>query len=82
MLSMIRWMAIRPNNSSLYAFATSSVSENDPTTLPRPLLHSSTNAVKHKVGNISLIHDPFVTAANVPSAIDCSSHATPPDTCI
>jgi hypothetical protein len=54
--------------------------KNDSATLPRPLLHSSTNAVKHKVGNSSLIYDPFVTATNVPSEIDCSSHASPPDT--
>jgi hypothetical protein len=55
-LSRIRWMAIRPSNSPLYAFATSSVSKNDPTTLPHPLLHSSTNSVEHKVGNSSLIY--------------------------
>ncbi len=82
MLSRIRGMAIRPSNSPVYAFATSSASKNDPITLPRPLLHSSTNAVKYKVGNSFLIYDPSVTATNVPSEIDCFSHATPPDTYI
>ncbi len=57
-------------------------SENDPTTLPCPLLHSSTNNVEQKVGNSSLIYDPSVTATNVPLEIDCSSHATPLNTYI
>jgi hypothetical protein len=73
-------MAMSPRSSPLYAFATSNASENGPTTLPCPLLHSRTNAAEHRFRNSSLMYDPSVTATSVPLAIDLSSHATPPDT--
>ncbi len=55
MLSNIKWMAISPRSSPQYAFAMIKDSENDPTTLPRPLLHSRTNAAEHRFGNSSLM---------------------------
>jgi hypothetical protein len=80
-LRTIKWMiAIRPNNSPLYAFATSSSFEKNPTTLPHPFLHSRTKAAEHKVGYSSLIYEPSVTATVVPSEIDYSIQANPPDT--
>ncbi len=40
-------------------------------------------AAKHTFGNNSLMYDPSVTATSVPSAIDSSTHVSPPviDTC-
>ncbi len=69
-----------PRSSPLYAFATSNASENNPTTLPCPLLHLRANAIEHRFGNSSLMYDLSVTATSVPLEIDLSSHATPPDT--
>ncbi len=71
---------MRPSNSPLYAFATSSASKKDATTLLHPLLHSSTNAVEHRLGYRSLIYNPSVTATSVPVEIARSNHATPPYT--
>jgi hypothetical protein len=69
-----------PSNSPLYAFATSSASKKDPTTLPHLLLHSSTNAAEHRRGYNSLMYNPSMTATSVPSEIDFSNHVTPPNT--
>jgi hypothetical protein len=68
---------MRPSNSPLYAFATSSASKMDPTTPPRPLLHSSMNTAEHRLGYSSLIYDPSVTATSVPVEIARASHGTP-----
>ncbi len=76
----MRWITMSPSNSPLYAFATSSTSKKDPTTLLRLLLHSSMNAAEHRCGYYSLMYDPSVTATSVPSEIDFSNHVTPPDT--
>ena len=80
-LSRIRCMASRPRSSPLYAFATDSASEIDPTIRPRPLEHSMTNAAEHRFGYISLIYDPSVTATSEPSAMDSCIHDSPPVTC-
>ena len=81
MLSRIRCIASRPRSSPLYAFATDSASEIDPTIRPRPLEHSMTNAAEHRFGYISRIYDPSVTATSEPSAMDSFIHDSPPDTC-
>jgi hypothetical protein len=73
-------MVIRPKSSPRYAFATNNASKDDPNTLPRPLLHSSTNDAKHKFGNNFLMYNPPMTATSVPLEIESLSHSTPPDT--
>ncbi len=60
-LSRIRCMASRPRSSPLYAFATNSASERDPTIRPRTLEHSMTNAAEHMFGYNSRIYNPSVT---------------------
>jgi hypothetical protein len=69
-----------PSNSPLYAFATSSASKKDPTTLLHLLLHSSMNTAEHRCEHNSLMYNPSMTATSVPLEIDFSNHVTPPDT--
>ncbi len=76
-----RCMANRPRSSPLYAFATDSASERDPTICPRPLEHSMTNAAEHRFGYISRIYDPSVTATSESSAMDSCIHDSLPNTC-
>jgi len=80
-LSRIRCMASRPRSSPLYAFATNSASERDPTIRPRTLEHSMTNAAEHMFGYNSRIYNPSVTATSESSAMDSCIHDSPPDTC-
>jgi hypothetical protein len=80
-LNKIRWIAIRPRSSPLYAFATDSISENDPTMHPHPLEHSITNAAEHRLGYIFRMYDPSVTATSKPLVIDSCIQVTPPETC-
>ncbi len=73
-------MAMRPRSSPLYAFATSSPSENDPTMRPCLIEHSRTKAAKHRLGYISWMYNPSVTATSEPSAIESCSQVSPPVT--
>jgi hypothetical protein len=50
MLTRSRWITIKPRSSPLYALAAAEDSEKDPIILLRPLVHSSTNAAEHSVG--------------------------------
>jgi hypothetical protein len=80
-LNKIRWITIRPRSSLLYAFATDSISENDPTMRPRPLEHSITNAAEHRLGYISRMYKPSVMATSKPLVIDLCIQVTPTETC-
>jgi hypothetical protein len=80
MLSRIRWMAMMPRSSPLYAFATSDASKNVPTIHPRPLEHSRTNAAEHRLGYISRMYNPLVTATSDPLAMESCSQDSPPVT--
>jgi hypothetical protein len=78
MLSKIKWMAIRPSSSPLYAFATFSASKNDPINQPRHFVHSSTNAAEQRFGYSLRVYKPSVTATRVPSWIALCSQLNPP----
>ncbi len=80
MLSRIRWMVMRPRSSPLYAFATNNAPENVPTMHPLPLEHSRTNAAEHRLGYISQMYDPLVTATSKPLAMESCSQDSPPVT--
>jgi hypothetical protein len=80
MLSRIKWMAMRPRSSPLYAFATSSPSENVPTMHPHLLEHSRTKAAEQRLGYIYRMYDPSITATSKPSAMESCSQASPPVT--
>jgi hypothetical protein len=80
MLSRIKWMAMRPRSSPLYAFATSSSSENVPLMRPCLLEHFRMKAAKQQLGYISRMYDPSVPATSKPSAMESCSQASPPIT--
>ncbi len=80
MLSRIKWMAMRPRSSPLYAFATSSPSENVPTMYPHLLEHSRMKAAKRRLGYISRMYNSSVTATSEPSAMESRSQASSPVT--
>jgi hypothetical protein len=69
-----------PRSSPLYAFATSDASKNVPTICPCPLEHSRTNTAEHRLGYISRMYDPSVTATSNPSAMESCSQDFPPVT--
>ncbi len=76
-LSRIRCMAIRLGSSPLYAFATNSTSEKDPTIRPCSFEHSMTKAAEHRFGYNSRIYDPSVTATSESSAMESCIHDSP-----
>jgi hypothetical protein len=65
MLNRIRWIAISPRNSPLYAFATSSASKKDSIKHPWPLAHSIMNAAEQNYWYSSWRYKPSMTATNV-----------------
>ncbi len=73
-------MAMRPRSFPLYAFATSNASKNVPTMCPCPLEHSKTKVTKHRLGYISRVYDPLVTATSKPLAMESCSQDSPPVT--
>jgi hypothetical protein len=79
-LSRIRWMAMRPRSYPLYAFATNNASENVPTMRPLPLEHSRMNAAEHRLGYISRMYNPLVTATSKPLAMESCIQDSPPVT--
>jgi hypothetical protein len=78
MLIRIRWIAIRPNSSPLYALAAFDASLNKPMIRPLPRKHSRIKAAKHKCGYICLMKDPSVTATNELSVMARATQLVPP----
>ena len=74
----IKWIAMSPINSPLYALAHRVCLRNEPTSLPRPLEHSNINADKQMLGFHSLIYKPSVTAIHELSVISFSIHFLSP----
>ncbi len=64
--------------SPLYAFATSSASENDSINQPCLFAHSSTNAAEQRFRYSLQIYEPSVPATRVPSWIAFCSQLNPP----
>ena len=75
-----RCMAISPRSSPQYAFATVSLSKNDPTIRPRPFAHSLTKAAEHRLGYNLRMYEPSVTATRDPSWMERCIHSVPPVT--
>jgi hypothetical protein len=61
-LTKIRWTAISPSNTPLYAFAALDASLNEPMSQPQPWVHSRMKAAEHDRGYSCRIYDPSVMA--------------------